>query len=137
MRIKSLEEKLEEKDCQLQGEIEASEAIDTQNKKDKLAAKLKLEFKDDEIYHLRRNIDKLQDKVVDYQLKNEELKKEIEELRKYNECPICMEYIDIKNDMIVITACGHRLCYNCAKQIRRCPICQKTYTILTDVVKLY
>jgi len=98
---------------------------------------LKLEFKDDEIYHLRRNIDKLQDKVVDYQLKNEELKKEIEELRKYNECPICMEYIDIKNDMIVITPCGHRLCYNCAKQIRRCPICQKTYTILTDVVKLY
>jgi len=163
MKIQCLQEELKGKNSQLQGEIKARNELEckiesmqkkqTEHQKDKMSAKLKLEF-------VLRKFNDLQDKMIDFQYKNEQfendnskMKDEIEQLQKYNECPICMECIGSNdtNHMVAITTCGHRLCYNCEQQIqgydnlprhgfKRCPICQKVYDFSLgrrDVLKLY
>lgn len=41
---------------------------------------------------------------------------------KYYECPVCFNIKKIK--YLVLFKCGHSLCYNCSKHIKKCPICR-------------
>jgi hypothetical protein len=51
-----------------------------------------------------------------------EYKQMLKDLHKEIECPICMEIID---DKLKITGCGHKYCEACFKQIDTCAICRR------------
>lgn len=52
----------------------------------------------------------------------EEYKQMMKDLHKQIECPICMEIID---DELKITGCGHKYCNQCFQHIDKCAICRK------------
>ena len=70
---------------------------------------------------LQAELSQLKAEYEDKNIESARAKRELESAQRTTTCQVCME----RRVDLVLNACGHMLCTQCAGQIDRCPFCRR------------